>query len=124
MRKLLVSLLLVAAAVRAGDTPEGWKRYRSEHFGWVLSLPPEMELTVYFGGQSGELRDASNGTALADLELWPPDLCPRERPGTTAEALGMARVATVTQADGDDGSSSCGAPTTVRRFASDQGVAL
>jgi hypothetical protein len=44
--------------------------------------------------------------------------------GTTAEAIGMERVATVTQADGDDGSSSCGTPTTVRRFTSDRQVPL
>jgi hypothetical protein len=124
MRTIVAVLVLVAASVRAGRTPAGWKAHRSEQFGWELSYPPEMELKVYFGGQSGELRDATNGTALAELELWPPDLCPRERPGTTAEAIGLVRVATVTQADGDDGSSSCGPPTTVRRFASDHDVAL
>jgi hypothetical protein len=48
-----------------------------------------MELKVYFGGQSAELRDATSGAALAELELWPPDLCPRDRLGTTAEAIGM-----------------------------------
>src|SRR5689334_12906700 len=116
MRALVVVLVLIAASVRAGNTPAGWKVYRSEQLGWQLSYPPEMELKVYLGGQSGELRDATNGAAIAALEVWPPDLCPRESPGTTAEAIGMERVATVTQADGDDGSSSCGAPRILRRF--------
>jgi hypothetical protein len=52
-------------------------------------LSADMELKVYFGGQSAELRDATSGAALAELELWPPDLCPRDRLGTTAEAIGM-----------------------------------
>jgi hypothetical protein len=42
----------------------------------------------------------------------------------TAEAIGIERVSAVTQADGDDGSSSCGAPIARRRFASDGGVPL
>jgi hypothetical protein len=124
IRTLVVALAVVATAVHAGSTPEGWKTYRSEQFGWELSYPSDMELEVYFGGQSAELRDATNGAALAEFELWPPDSCPRERPGTTAEAIGMERVAMVTQADGDDGSSSCGTPITVRRFPSDRNVAL
>ncbi|MCI0635442.1 MAG: integrin alpha, partial [Actinobacteria bacterium] len=123
-RALAVSFVLVATALHAGSGPEAWKTYRSESFGWELSYPPEMELKAYFGGQSAELRDAGTGTALAELEIWPPDLCPRERPGTTAEAIGTERVAMVTQADGDDGSSSCGAPMTVRPLASRHDVPL
>ncbi|MGH7895774.1 MAG: hypothetical protein ACREQL_13965 [Candidatus Binatia bacterium] len=124
MRTLVVTLVLVVTAAHAGSAPEGWTTYRSEQFGWELSYPPEIELKAYFGGQSAELRDWTTGAALAELELWPSDLCPRERPGTTAEAIGMERVAMVTQADGDDGSSSCGTPMTVRRFASDRNVPL
>jgi hypothetical protein len=123
-RTLVVTFVLVATAAFAGGAPEGWNTYRSEEFGWELSYPPDMGLKVYFGGRSAELRDVPNGAALAEIELWPADLCPRERPGTTAEAIGMERVATVTQADGDDGSSSCGTPMTARRFASDRNVPL
>lgn len=123
-RTLVVSLVLVTTTVHAGSTRHGWKIYRSEQFGWELSCPRQMELKTYFGGQSAELRDATTGAALAELELWPPGLCPRERVGTTAEAIGMERVAAVTQTDGDDGSSSCGTPTTVRRFTSDRQVPL
>jgi hypothetical protein len=123
-RTLVVALVLVATAVRAGSTPDGWNTYRSEQFGWELSYPPDIQLKAYFGGQSATLLDAANGSALAELELWPSDLCPRERPGATAEAVGLERVAMVTQADGDDGSSSCGPPMTVRRFASDRNVPL
>jgi hypothetical protein len=125
MRSALVaSLVLVATAVHAEGAPVGWTTYRSDRYGWEVSHPPGTELKVHFGGQSAELRDATSGAALAELEIWPPDLCPRERPGTTAEAIGMERLAAVTQADGDDGSSSCGAPTTVRRFASERDVPL
>jgi hypothetical protein len=124
IRVLVLSLALVATAVQAGSARAGWKTYRSEQFGWELSYPTDVELKAYFGGQSAELRDATSGAALAELEVWPPDLCPRERPGTTAEAIGRERVATVTQADGDDGSSSCGTPMTVRRFSSDRDVPL
>lgn len=124
LRTLVVSFVLVTTTVHAGSTPDGWKIYRSDQFGWELSCPPQMELRTYFGGQSAELRDATTGAALAEIELWPSGLCPRERVGTTAEAIGMERVAMVTQADGDDGSSSCGTPMTVRRFTSDRQVPL
>lgn len=124
MRTVLVTLALLATALHAGSVPGDWKTYRSEQFGWELSYPPDMELRVYLGGESGELRDAKTGAPLAELELWPPDSCPRERPGTTAEAIGTERVATVTRADGDDGSSSCGSPMTIQRLASDRHVPL
>ena len=124
MRTLAITLTLLATAVQAGGVPGGWKTYRSEQFGWELAYPPAMELKTYFGGASADLRDAISGSVLAELELWPSDLCPRERPGTTAEAIGTERVAAVTQADGDDGSSSCGSPMTVRRSVSNRGVPL
>lgn len=124
LRAATVFVLLTAAVLHAGEVPDAWKTYRSESFGWELSHPPEMELKAYFGGASAQLRDARSGAVVAELEIWPADQCPRERPGTTAEALGTERVATVTQADGADGSSSCGAPTTVRRFASRRDVPL
>ena len=120
----MLGLALLATAVHAGGVPAGWKTYRSEQFGWELAYPPAMELKTYLGGASADLRDAITGSVLAELELWPSDLCPRERPGTTAEAIGTERVAAVTQADGDDGSSSCGSPITVRRWVSDRGVPL
>jgi hypothetical protein len=124
MRIQLVTVALLATAAHAGSVPAGWKTYRSEQFGWELSYPPSMELKAYLGGVSADLRDATTGAALAVLEVWPPDLCPRDRPGTTAEALGTERLATLTQADGADGSSSCGPPRTVRRSASDRDVPL
>ena len=120
----MLGLALLATAVHAGCVPAGWKTYRSEQFGWELAYPPAMELKTYLGGASADLRDAITGSVLAELELWPSDLCPRERPGTTAEAIGTERVAAVTQADGDDGSSSCGSPITVRRWVSNRGVPL
>jgi len=123
-RTLVVGFALVATTVHAGSTSDGWATYRSAQFGWELSYPPQMELQTYFGGSSAELRNAATGAALAELELWPSGLCPRERVGTTAEVLGLQRVEAVTQADGDDGSSSCGTPMTVRRFASDHDVPL
>ena len=106
MRTLVFTLALVATTVHAGGVPSGWKTYRSEQFGWELSYPHAMELKAYLGGASADLRDAITGRVLAELELWPSDVCPRERPGTTAEGIGTERVAAVTQADGDDGASS------------------
>jgi hypothetical protein len=123
-RIVLVTLVLVVTAGHAMGATDGWKTFRSEQFGWEISYPPDMVLTAHFGGQSGDLRDAASGATLAELEVWPSDLCPRERPGATAEGIGMERVSLVTQADGDDGSSFCGPPMTVRRFASDHDVPL
>jgi hypothetical protein len=114
-RCILLGLTLCAAGAQAASAPGGWKTYRSEVLGWQLSYPPTMELKAYFGGQSAELRDTKTDAVVAELEVWPPGFCPREPPGTTAEALGSERVATVTQADGPGSSSSCGDPKTVHR---------
>jgi hypothetical protein len=122
-RATVIALVLASAAGAAG-VPDGWTTYRSDRFGWELSYPASVVLTPYFGGQSGDLSVAASGAALAAIEVWPGDLCPRERSGMTAEALGVERVSAVTQADGDDGSSSCGAPVALRRFSSDAGVRL
>jgi hypothetical protein len=124
MRCLPVALVLLAATVQGAASLEGWTTYRSEEFGWELSYPPDIELKVWLGGRSGELRVAATGDELAELELWPGDLCPREKPGTTAKAIGMERVAAVTQADGDGSSSSCLTPIAIRRLASDHAVPL
>jgi len=118
---VLVATLSVSVA-NATAPPAGWKTYRSEQFGYELSYPPDMELRAYFGGSSGDLRDPATGEALVELEVWPGDLCPRERPGTTAKALGVERAAAITQADGDGSSSSCGRPVTVREWDSSRGV--
>jgi hypothetical protein len=122
MRTLTFTVAVLATAVHAGAVPGDWKTYRSEQFGWELAYPPAMELKTYVGGASADLRDAITGSVLAELEVWPSDLCPRERPGTTAEAIGTQRAAEVTQADGADGSSSCGSPIIVRRSVSGRGV--
>src|SRR5262249_23601426 len=75
-RPLAIPLAPLPATVHAGTVPRGWTTYRSEQFGWELSYPPDMELKTYLGGASGELRDAKSGTVLAELEVWPADLCP------------------------------------------------
>jgi len=113
-------LVAVASAASAGDR----KTYRSEQFGYELSYPAELDLRVWFGGASGELRDPASGDAIATLDVWPADLCPRERPGTTAKGLGVERAVAVTQADGDDGSSSCGKPVALRELTSRRHVRL
>ena len=119
------SIAIVALATVAGATspPTGWTTYRSERFGYALSYPSGTELRVYFEGESGDLRDRATGESLLALEVWPPDLCPHEAAGTTARALGTERAATATQADGDDGSSSCGRPIAVREWRSPHDVA-
>ena len=119
MRTIAV-VVAVAATAQASD----WTTYRSERFGYELSYPPGLELRVFFDGASADLRDAATGATLLALALWPSDLCPRERPGTTAKGLGVERAIAVTQADGDGSSSWCGRPVAVRTSPSPRGVAL
>lgn len=117
-------VVVVATVASAAGPPAGWRTYRSARFGYELSYPPDMELRAYIDGGSGELRDAATREPLVELELWPPDLCPREPGGTTAKGLGIERAITATQADGDDGSSWCGRPLGVREWVSPRGVPL
>ena len=124
VRTVIAALVLAVAVAHGGGPSETWKTYRSDAFGWELSYPSDVELKVWFDGRSGELRDATTGDVLAEIEVWPGDLCPREKPGTTAKAIGIEHVVGVTQTDGDDGSSSCGVPMAVRRLTSDHGVPL
>jgi hypothetical protein len=120
---VLRTIALVVALVATAHA-SGWKTYRSERYGYELSYPPEFELRVFLDGASGEIRDAATDAIVLTLELWPADLCPRERPGTTAKVLGVERAIAVTQADGDGSSSWCGRPVAVRTWQSRRGVAL
>ena len=125
MRARSLGLLAVLLAARAlAETPPSWATYRSDKFGYRLSYPPTLTLQAYFDGQSADLRDVRTGTTVAALEVWPPDECPKQRSGVTPRALAGERATTVTQADGADGSSSCGAPVTVRAWTSVHGAAL
>jgi hypothetical protein len=114
----------LASSVRGDPGDTSWTTYRSEKFGYRLSYPPEVVLRTYFDGQSADLRDARTDEVLAALEVWPPDECPKQPPGLTARALATERAATATQADGDDGSSWCGDPITLRERTSAHGTAL
>ena len=73
---------------------------------------------------SADLRDARTGTTVAELEVWPPDECPKQHGRITPRALAIERATAVTQADGADGSSSCGKPVAVRERTSAHGAAL
>ena len=124
MRGVVLGVLLGAATASATGFPPTWRTYRSDRFGWALAYPPAVELRAYSGGQSGELRDRASGALLAALEVWPSDTCPAEHDGETAETLGIARVMSVTQADGADGSSSCATPIRLRRFSAAAGASI
>ena len=120
-----LGLLAVLLAIDAlAETPSSWTTYRSEKFGYRLSYPPELTLHAYFDGVSADLRDTRTGTTVAELEVWPPDECPKQRGRVTPRALAVERATAVTQADGADGSSSCGEPVTVREHTSTHGAAL
>jgi hypothetical protein len=122
LRRIAAPLAVVLALAPRAPAAD-WKTYRSERFGYEISYPPEMELKAYFDGVSSDLRTAAGETVL-QLAVWPGDTCPREAPGTTAKALGLERAATVTQADGDDTSSSCEKPVSIRESVSAHGVRL
>ena len=124
VRAAVAIVVMVASLAGAADGRAGAATYRSERFGWTVTCPPGVAVRAYFDGQSADLIGVRSQRSLATLEVWPGDLCPRERPGTTAEALGVERLEAVTQIDGDDESSVCGAPLTLRRFTSDHGVPL
>jgi hypothetical protein len=118
----LGTMLPVEMSVAGGKGD--WKTYRSEKFGYELSYPPEMEYTAYADGASGLLKDARTGSVMVDLEVWPPDECPRQPEGTTAREIGIQRAKDVTQADGPDGSSNCGDPVRVWETESPHGIKI
>jgi hypothetical protein len=119
----MLAVLLVTGAL-ADTPPASWTTYRSDTFGYRLSYPPALTLHVYFDGVSADLRDERTGATVAALEVWPPDECPKERGRVTPRALAIERATAVTQADGADGSSSCGEPVTVRERTSAHGAPL
>jgi len=120
----LVALVLATFPLSAlgGEAPSDWATYRSEIGGYELGYPPSMTLKPFLDGRSAELADAATGERLVDIDLWPTDLCPREKRKITAKDLGIERASEVTQADGDDGSSVCGKPVRAQASVSDHGV--
>jgi len=117
--------VLPIQTLNAGENSgAGPKTYRSEKFGYELSYPPEIELTSYFDGSGGDLKDARTGGLLAHFDVWPPDECLREPEDLTAKEIGIRRAQDITQADGDGTSSHCGDPLTARDVASLHGVKI
>jgi hypothetical protein len=125
---LAVAMLVAATFALADDSSDGraadWKVYRNETFGYAIAYPPTLALEAWIDGASGQLKDARTGAALVELELWPSDECPRQKPGTTARALGVERAKDVTPADGAGSSSWCGEPVTVHETRSPHGLAV
>jgi len=120
----LCLLLLVGVAGAAEKTTADWKTYRNEKFGYEISYPADLEYRAYIDGSSGELKRADTGDRLVDFEVWPPSECPRQPAGAVAREIGIERAQAVTQADGPDGSSSCGDPVAVREFVSLHGAKI
>ena len=116
--------LLVGVGNAAEKSPDGWKTYRNEKFGYEISYPAEMEYKTYVNGSSGELKAAGTGQTLVDFEVWPPGECPRQPADASARDVGIERAKTMTQADGPDGSSYCGDPMTVRDHAALHGAKI
>src|SRR5690348_15948364 len=120
---LPLSLAILVSAPASAADPE-WAVYRNERFGYAISYPPGTKLDMWIDGASGQLQDVATGAELADLELWPVDVCPRQPKGVTARALGIQRAKDVTQADGAGSSSWCGDPIAVRTSRSPKGLAI
>jgi hypothetical protein len=120
----LCTMVLAGVAGAAEKTEDSWKTYRNETFGYELSYPADMEYRADVAGASGELRTAGTGQRLVGFEVWPPDECPRQPADAIASEVGIERAKTMTQADGPDGSSSCGDPVTVRNYAARQGAKI
>ena len=120
----LCATLLAGAALAAEKADDGWKIYRNGKFGYEFSYPADMEYTAYLDGSSGELKDARTGHRLVDVEVWPPDECPRQPADASARAVGIERAIAMTQADGPDGSSYCGEPVAVREYAAVRGAKI
>jgi hypothetical protein len=120
----LCTMVLAGVSGAAEKTEDSWKTYRNERFGYELSYPADMEYRAYVDGASGELRTAGTGHRLVDFEVWPPGECPRQPTDAIASEVGIERAKTMTQADGPDGSSSCGDPVTARESVSPNGVKI
>ena len=123
-RSITLLSMLLAGPVVAAEVGNGWRTYHSEKFGFEISYPPGLQFKAYLDGSSATIADPATGNALMELEVWPPDECPRQAAGASARRIGIERAQAVTQADGADGSSSCGEPMTVRETDSASGVKI
>jgi len=126
-----IGMIVICTALLAmSSNAEDWKTYQSSKFGYAISYPPEMEYKPYLDRETGAeisgavLKDGKTGFGLVDFDIWPGSECPRQSANTAAKDLGLERAKVVTQADGPDGSSSCGDPVTVREFAAKSGAKI
>jgi hypothetical protein len=120
----LCVLIMAGGAGAAENAGEAWKSYRNEKFGYEISYPADLEYRAFVDGSSGELKRTGARHGLIQFDVWPPSECPRQPAGTLARELGIERAKIVTQADGPDGSSSCGDPVTVRESAAIDGAKI